>query len=86
MKRIAALDAAIGKELTFEEPGVGRTFYWAYRHSHEADTEILDFDDVIWERESSRAAGALDSTGSPFPAGCPTWLKPSRNSRSRVAG
>ena len=51
MKHIEKLDAAQGKEITFEELDCNRTFYWAYRNSHEADTEILDFDDVIWEQD-----------------------------------
>lgn len=51
MKRIEELDAAQGKEITFEELGTNRTFYWAYRNSHEAETEILDFEDVIWEQD-----------------------------------
>ena len=51
MKTIEALDAALGKEITFEELGVHRTFFWAYRNSREADTETLDFEDVIWEQD-----------------------------------
>ena len=31
MKTIESLEAALGKEITFEELGVHRTFYWAYR-------------------------------------------------------
>ena len=51
MKRIAALDAAVGKEITFGELGVCRTFYWAYRNSLDAGTDDLDFEDVIWEQD-----------------------------------
>ena len=51
MKTIELLEAALGKEITFEELGVHRTFYWAYRNSREADAETLDFDDVIWEQD-----------------------------------
>lgn len=51
MKTIEALEAARGKEITFEELGVNRTFYWAYRNSREADTETLNFEDVIWEQD-----------------------------------
>jgi len=51
MKTIEALEAARGKEITFEELGVHRTFYWAYINSCEAETEILDFNDVIWEQD-----------------------------------
>ena len=51
MKTIESLEAALGKEITFEELGCHRTFYWAYRNSREADTETLDFEDVIWEQD-----------------------------------
>ena len=51
MKHIDTLDAARGTKVSFEELGVHRTFFWAYIHSHEADTETLDFEDVIWEQD-----------------------------------
>ena len=51
MKHIEKLDAAREKETSFEELGVHRTFFWAYVHSHEAEAETLDFEDVIWERD-----------------------------------
>ena len=51
MKHIESLDAARVKETTFEELGVHRTFYWAYTNSCEAETELLDFNDVIWEQD-----------------------------------
>jgi hypothetical protein len=51
MRTIETLDAARAKEVTFEELGVNYTFFWAYTHSREADTETLDFEDVIWERD-----------------------------------
>jgi len=51
MKHIEKLDATRGTKITFEELGVDRTFFWAYTYSCEAETEILDFNDVIWERD-----------------------------------
>ena len=56
MKRIEELDAAKrdaaqGKKITFEDLGINRTFYWAYQYSCEADTEFLNFDDVVWEQD-----------------------------------
>ena len=49
MKTIDTLDTAREKEMTFEELGVNRTFYWAYMYSKEAEAETLDFADVIWD-------------------------------------
>ena len=56
MKRIEELDAAKrdaaqGKKISFEDLGINRTFYWAYQYSCEADTEFLNFDDVVWEQD-----------------------------------
>ena len=85
MKTIESLDAAW--KVTFEELGVHRAIYWAYRNSREADTETLDFEDVIWEQDIPGIVrhSALKSTGSPFPAGCPAWPKPSGPSRKTAA-
>jgi hypothetical protein len=51
MKHIEKLDAAREQEITFGELGVHRTFYWAYQNSHEAENEVLNFDDVVWEQD-----------------------------------
>ena len=51
MKHIEKLDAALEKETTYGELGCHRTVFWAYRNSLEAETETLDFDDVIWEQD-----------------------------------
>ena len=46
-----ALDAAKKRDVTFAELGIERSTFLAYRYSHEAETEILDFNDVIWEKD-----------------------------------
>ena len=51
MKSIEMLDAARGKQITFEELGANHTFFWAYTNSREAEAETLDFEDVIWEKD-----------------------------------
>ena len=56
MKHIEELDAAIrdaaqGKKITFGELGCHRAIFWAYQYSCEADTEFLNFDDVVWETD-----------------------------------
>ena len=58
MKHIEQLDAAMGTNITFEELGVQRTFFWAYKYSIEAETRFLDFNDVIWEQD---IPGIIDS-------------------------
>ena len=49
----AAREAARGgaREATFAELGFSAQIFWAYNRSREAETEILDFEDVIWEKD-----------------------------------
>ena len=49
MKNIQAFDRAKKTGEGFKELNVNRTFYWAYHHSLAAGTELLNFDDVIWD-------------------------------------
>ena len=51
MKTIESLEGVRGKNISFEKLGVNHTFFWAYTYSREADTEVLDFSDVIWEKD-----------------------------------
>ena len=51
MKTIESLEVARKKETSFDELGVNRTFFWAYVYSREAETETVDFSEVIWERD-----------------------------------
>ena len=51
MKHIEKLDAARGQKINFEELGVRGPFFWAYNYSREAETDTLDFEDVIWEQD-----------------------------------
>ena len=51
MKHIEKLDAARGQKINFEELGVRGPFFWAYIYSREAETDTLDFEDLIWEQD-----------------------------------
>lgn len=49
MKNIPELDAAIAnREMV---PGTNYTFWWAYRNSHEAEADLLDFSEVVWDTD-----------------------------------
>lgn len=51
MKQIHAIDKVYAEQKGYTELNVNRTFYWAYIHSLEANTDILNFDDVIWDTD-----------------------------------
>ena len=36
---------------SFESEGINPTFYWAYRNTRRTENKLLDFDDVIWEKD-----------------------------------
>lgn len=35
----------------FKEEGINSTMYWAYMKSLDAENELLDFNDVVWEHD-----------------------------------
>jgi len=51
MKHIESLEGARGKKISFDDLGVNHPFFWAYTYSREAETDILDFSDVVWEKD-----------------------------------
>lgn len=58
MKEIKKIEDAIRENTgSFEERGINPTMFWAYRSSRESGNELLDFSDVIWEREIEGIAG-----------------------------
>lgn len=36
---------------SFESEKINPTFYWAYRNTRRTENILLDFDDVIWEKD-----------------------------------
>lgn len=52
MKAIKAFDEAIANKVcNLEEAGINPTMYWAYRSSKEAGNDVIDFQEVIWDRD-----------------------------------
>lgn len=43
--------------------GINHTMFWAYRHSQEANTDYLDFSDVIWENDVEEIVKACREEG-----------------------
>lgn len=64
MKEINKFEDAIRENTgSFEERGINPTMFWAYRRSMEKENELLDFNDVIWEREIKEIAEACREFG-----------------------
>lgn len=51
MKKIELFEKAIAEQASLEDYGINRTAFWAYSRSIEADNELIDFSEVIWDRD-----------------------------------
>lgn len=52
MKKIEAYEKAIAEQVhDIREIGINPTMFWAYRESLEAGSELLNFNDVIWDMD-----------------------------------
>ena len=57
MKKIELFERAIAeKAASLEDYGINGTLFWAYRESIEAENEVIDFSDVIWEKDIEKIA------------------------------
>lgn len=59
MKKIELFETAKDSGKSFEELGINRTLYWAYRNSQEAGNELIDFNECIWEYDIEPIVAAL---------------------------
>lgn len=51
MKIIESFEKAIREKQNLVEAGINPTMFWAYMGSKEAGNELIDFHEVIWDRE-----------------------------------
>lgn len=52
MQKIEAFENAIANQVKdIREIGINPTMFWAYRDSQEAENDMLNFPDVIWEED-----------------------------------
>lgn len=52
MKKIEAFENAIANEVKdIRAIGINSTMFWAYRDSQEAESDLLNFSDVIWDKD-----------------------------------
>lgn len=77
---------------SYEETGINRTFYFAYWNSVAANTEIMDFDDVIWDKdvqpilENCKRFGIKEFTVSSTYSGVVETLDLFQNAGCKVVG
>lgn len=64
MQNIKLFDDFKHKEIhDFRKYGINPTMYWAYRKSCEAENDILDFNDVIWEHDIEPIVDTCNKVG-----------------------
>ena len=51
MKEIKKFENVTETGKNFKELGISSTVYWAYQNSKEAGYDLIDFKDVIWEKD-----------------------------------
>lgn len=51
MKKIEAFENALANQVDLREVGINSTVFWAYRDSQEAESDTLNFSEVIWEKD-----------------------------------
>ena len=62
--RIATIDKAIEERTgTIADLGVNNTFFWAYRKSLEAENDLINFYDVIWDNDIEGIVETLNKNG-----------------------
>lgn len=64
MEKIKLFEDFRHKEIhDFFNDGINPTMYWAYRKSCEAENDILDFNDVIWEHDIQPIVDTCNKVG-----------------------
>ena len=64
MKRIEKYERAIEERATcLEAYGISSAAFWAYRRSQDAENELLDFSECIWEKDIEGICKDLTENG-----------------------
>ncbi len=64
MKEIRTFEKAIeDKVKSLKDAGINATLFWAYRHSKEAENDLIDFDEIIWDYDIKEIAETLRVEG-----------------------
>jgi len=60
MKKIELFERAIEeKAASLADYGINATLFWAYRNSIFAERELIDFDEVIWEKDIAEITATM---------------------------
>lgn len=63
MKKIEVFEKAIEDQVDPRVVGINSTMFWAYRDSQEADSDLLNFSEVIWEKDIAPIVEACRAYG-----------------------
>lgn len=64
MKPIKLFEDAIANQCgSLKEAGINGTMFWAYRDSKEIGNELIDFNEVIWEKDVEEIVKACRENG-----------------------
>ena len=64
MKKIAIFEDAINNKVQdLKAEGINPTAFWAYRKSIEAENELIDFSEVVWESDIEEIAKTFKANG-----------------------
>jgi len=64
MKKIELFERAIEqKAASLADYGINATLFWAYRNSIFAERELIDFDEVIWEKDIAEITAMMKDNG-----------------------
>jgi len=64
MKKIELIEEAIREQgRSLKELGINRTLYWAYLYSKEAENELIDFGEVVWDYDIPELAAFFKEQG-----------------------
>lgn len=58
---IPAIEKVIAEKAKTTEENINMRLFWAYRHSLEADNDLINFYDVIWEYDVEGIVECLNS-------------------------
>lgn len=64
MKKIAAFENAIANRVKdIRAAGINATAFWAYRKSIDAENDLIDFSEVIWDEDIAPIAETFRENG-----------------------
>ncbi len=64
MKKIELFERAIAEQAgSLKDYGINGTMFWAYRKSIDAENDLIDFNEVIWDEDIDAIAECMQENG-----------------------